>query len=180
MSCLPKSWTNELSVPQCHWEISFQDHLATKTLSYWIKLCLPGEWLEVLSYENGSKHYLPEVWTDELGLPQFCKEIATETIQLTGSCISKENGSKLCLLREWLEAVFLWDLSKWAESSLVSLRNSLFDTILLLKLLYWLQALSPGRMAQMVQSSLSLRPEEVSQVFPSITQKWPFQDHFCH
>ena len=66
-------------------------------------------------------------------------------------------------------------LNKQAESSPVSLRNSLFKTILQLKLSYQLKAESPGRMAQ------ALYPWDLNKwdAFPSVNKKCPFQDYIA-
>ena len=56
----------------------------------------------------------------------------------------------------------------------MSPRNCLFKIIFPLKLPYWLKALSPRRMAW---SFVCPIPEQMSWVLPSVTRKWPFQDH---
>ena len=49
----------------------------------------------------------------------------------------------------------------------LAVMNTLFKTIFWVSLLYWLKRnLSPGRLEQWTWS-----------VFPSVTRKWPFQDH---
>ena len=78
-------------------------------------------------------------------------------------------------LSQWLyQLCLLGDLNKCVEAYPESMRNGLFKTILPLKLSNQLKAAAPGRMAQ---SFVSLRPEQMNWVFPSITGKWPSQDH---
>ena len=88
---------------------------------------------------------------------------------------SWENGSKVCLPKTWTNEL----TEKWP-----------FQDIMPLKLSYWLEAMSPGRTAWSLvslrpgnvspkewESSLPPRLEQMTQVFPTITEKQPFQDH---
>ena len=85
-------------------------------------------------------------------------------------------NSKLHLLREWLKGLHPQTLNKRDKFSPRLLRNSLFRTILPLKLSNQLKAASPKRLAQ---RSVSPVTQQMSQVFPSVTKKWPFQDHIA-
>ena len=139
-------------------------------LSYWHKALSPMRTAQsFVSWYNDLKLCLPNTWTNEVSLPSstekepFQGKFATYTTILTQSCICQENSSKICLLGEWLEALSLQYLNKWAKSSPVLLRNSTFNTILPLKTIVLtqscdlpeqLEALSPGRMAK---SSVTLR-----------------------
>ena len=72
-------------------------------------------------------------------------------------------GIKLILLMRKLDLNVIYN----AEASPVSLMNGLFKTVLPLKLLYQLKALS------------SRRPELKCRGFQSVPDKWPLWDHFA-
>ena len=55
-------------------------------------------------------HSVTEKWP-------FQDHLFTTTIVLSKSSVSQENSLNLCLLQEWLKALFPWDLNKWVESS---------------------------------------------------------------
>ena len=80
------------------------------------------------------------------------------------------------LLEEQLKALFPQDLNKQNESFSVSPGNGCFMIIMPLKLLHWLIVISPWRMAQ---STVSWKAEQMSHVFPNVTEKWPFWDHLA-
>ena len=136
----------------------FQDHLATKTIiltwsfvpkeNGW-KLCLPGEWLKALfpgdlnNVQREGFCSLTDAWPFQDHLP----------IKLSFWCSVSQDS---------------WAMNVLTYGSPGSQTNGLFKTILQLKLLCWLKALS------------ARRPETVnvqSWSFPRITNEQPFQDH---
>ena len=124
-----------------------------------------------MSQENSLKLCLSKTQTNELSLPQCDWETAfprpslsTETIIFIWSTYSWENGSKLCLLGEGLEALSPWEQTN--ELSLPQCHQEMpFEDHLVPETI--VLTLSPA----------SLRSEQMSWAFPSITEKWPFQDH---
>ena len=92
---------------------------------------------------------------------------------------SQNNGSKLCDPR---------DLNKWASRVFPSVIEELpFQDYLVTKTIIS----TPSSFSlendsklcrpktKIAQSSVSLRPQQIRQVFPSVTVKWPFQDHLA-
>ena len=99
-----------------------------------------------VSWENGLKLCLPKTWTNEpRRMTQSSVSPRPKQMSWVFQCHSEmafsrpcchQNiliNSKLCLQGEWLETLSPQDLNKWVETSPLSLRNSLFKTILPLK-----------------------------------------------
>ena len=81
--CLPKTWTNDPSLPQYHWEMSFSRPSCHQ------------------NYHIDSKLLLPRPEQERWSLPKYHREMATKTSVSTQSCVFQENGSKLCLPETW-------------------------------------------------------------------------------
>ena len=128
-------------------------------LLFWLKaLSAEKKAQRSVSWENDLKPHLLRIWTNELSLPKCHQEMA---FSRPYSHLNYHVNSKLCLLREWLKA---WSTGSKAQSSAFLGLEQMswvfpsatvelpFQNHLAIKISYWLETLSPRRMAWSLSS----------------------------